>query len=179
VDETLRKRAIGKNGWRNANLRTQFKRYIERAGLEPWPRLFHSMRASRETDLAKLYPIKAVTNWLGNTPAVAMKHYLQTTPADFEQAAKHGAVLATQKSGAISGAVILDKLENAVQKAVQQETATFSSDSHETTQAPVLSGACADPRWWLREVAKILNGEDGTLLICIPVAPRPANSSLP
>jgi hypothetical protein len=48
-----------------------------------------------------------------------------------------------------------------VQLAVQQPSADFSNDSHETMQAPVVAGACADPRWWLREVAKILNGEDG------------------
>ena len=36
----------------NANLRTQLKRIIKRAGLEPWPRLFHNLRATRQTELA-------------------------------------------------------------------------------------------------------------------------------
>ena len=55
-------------GWRNCNLRTQFGRILKRAGLEPWPRLFHALRASRETELVREYPIHVVTAWLGNTP---------------------------------------------------------------------------------------------------------------
>ena len=60
-------------------------------GLKPWPRLFHAMRASRETELAKDDPIHVVTAWLGNTPRIAMKHYLQVTDDDFERAAQGGA----------------------------------------------------------------------------------------
>ncbi len=33
---------------------------IKRAGLVPWPRVIHAMRASAETDLAAEYPIGAV-----------------------------------------------------------------------------------------------------------------------
>ncbi len=73
-------------GWRNCNLRTQFERLIKRAGLKPWPRLFHAMRASRETELAKSFPIHVVTAWIGNTPKIAMKNYLEVTDADFEEA---------------------------------------------------------------------------------------------
>ena len=32
------------------NLRTTFMKLIARAGYEPWPRLFHNMRASCATD---------------------------------------------------------------------------------------------------------------------------------
>lgn len=55
--------------------------------MEPWPRLFHNLRASRETELAADHPIHVVTAWLGNTPAFAMKHYLQVTDSDFDKAA--------------------------------------------------------------------------------------------
>ncbi|HEX5104213.1 MAG TPA: tyrosine-type recombinase/integrase [Pirellulaceae bacterium] len=84
--------SLGSRGWRNCNLRTQFERLVKRAGLAPWPRLFHALRSSRETELAKEYPIHVVTSWLGNTPRIAMKHYLMTTDSDFERAAKSGAV---------------------------------------------------------------------------------------
>ena len=50
VVERYRKGSMGPKGWRNCNLRTQFERIIKRAGLEPWPRLFHNLRASRETE---------------------------------------------------------------------------------------------------------------------------------
>ena len=78
--------AMGIKGWRNANLRTQFERLIKWTGVAPWPRLFNSQRASRETELAKEYPLHVVTSWLGNTPKIAMKHYLMTTDTDFDRA---------------------------------------------------------------------------------------------
>jgi integrase len=53
VDGNHRKAANTPGGWPNCNLRTQFERLVKRAGLQPWPRLFHAMRASRETELAK------------------------------------------------------------------------------------------------------------------------------
>jgi formylglycine-generating enzyme required for sulfatase activity len=37
--------------------------------------------------LAQDFPIHVVTAWLGNTPTIAMRHYLLTTDADFERAA--------------------------------------------------------------------------------------------
>ena len=60
------------------------------AGLEPWPKLFHNLRSSRETELTQGHPIQVVTAWLGNTPRIALKHYLQVTDADFEKAIKGG-----------------------------------------------------------------------------------------
>jgi hypothetical protein len=54
--------------------------------------LFHNLRATRETELAADYPIHVVSRWLGHTAMVAAKHYLQVTDADFERAAKSGAV---------------------------------------------------------------------------------------
>jgi integrase len=91
VVAAYRDQALTAKGWRNCNLRTQFNRILKRAGLVPWPRLFHALRASRETELAKDYPLHVVTAWLGNTPKIAMKHYLMTTDADFERAAKSAA----------------------------------------------------------------------------------------
>jgi len=63
----------------NQNLRTQLQRIIRRAGLTPWPKLFHNLRASRETELAAAYPIHFVCAWIGNTERIAAKHYLPVT----------------------------------------------------------------------------------------------------
>ena len=49
----------------NANLRTQFTRIIRGAGLKPWDRRFHNLRASRLTELAARHPAKAVSEWVG------------------------------------------------------------------------------------------------------------------
>jgi len=125
VDGNHREAANTASGWRNCNLRTQFERIVKRAGLQPWPRLFHAMRASRETELAKEYPIHVVTSWLGNTPRIALKHYLQVTDADFEKAAE-----VSEKGGAESGAL-------SAQNAAQRAHAARSRDSHEPTATPV------------------------------------------
>ena len=98
VDGNYRKSANTQSGLRNCNLRTQFERLLKRAGLQPWPRRFHAMRASRETELAKLYPIHVVTSWLGNTPRIALKHYLQVTDTDFEKASQSGAECGAAKA---------------------------------------------------------------------------------
>ncbi len=73
-------------GWKNANLRTQFLKKLSKAGVTPWGRLFHSMRASRQTELERDFPLHVVCSWLGNSPKVANRSYLLTTETDFEKA---------------------------------------------------------------------------------------------
>ncbi|MBM3995232.1 MAG: site-specific integrase [Planctomycetes bacterium] len=77
-------------GYRSAhvNMRMQLARIIRKAGLKPWPRLFHNLRASRETELAAEYPIHVATAWIGNSVAIAAKHYLTVREEDFERAAQ-------------------------------------------------------------------------------------------
>jgi integrase len=68
------------------NLRTRFLQIIKRAGLKPWPRLFHNLRATRQTELSARFPIHVVCEWLGNSRLVAQEHYLRVTDADFAAA---------------------------------------------------------------------------------------------
>jgi integrase len=74
----------------NANLRTQLERIIKKAGLKSWPKPFQNLRSTRETELAETWPEHVVCAWIGNTVAVARKHYLQVTDEHFEQAALKG-----------------------------------------------------------------------------------------
>jgi len=71
-----------------ANLRSQLRKIVRRAGLEPWPKIFHNLRASRETELAAEFPIHVVCAWIGNSPVVAARHYLTVTESDFAKASK-------------------------------------------------------------------------------------------
>jgi hypothetical protein len=87
---------------RNANLRTQLQRIIRKAGLTPWPRLFHNLRATRQIELAEHFPAHVVCAWIGNTERVAQNHYLQVTDAHF---AKAVAEPATDKPGAAQNPV--------------------------------------------------------------------------
>ena len=132
IPEEYRRRAQGPAGWANANLRITLEKVIRRAGLEPWPRLWHSMRASCETDLARQFPLPVVAKWLGNTQAVAMRHYVDVTDADFERATMGG--------------------ETADEKAAQLGRAETGCESHAEgrvhEKAPVLQGSatCGDTR---------------------------------
>ncbi len=68
------------------NLRTTLLKIIERAGLKPWPKLFQNLRASRQTELEESFPTHVVCRWMGNSPKVAQKHYLQVTDDHFTKA---------------------------------------------------------------------------------------------
>lgn len=67
-------------------LYSAFRKRIERAGITPWPKLFVNLRSSRETELVEEYPVHVAAAWLGNSPQVAAKHYLQVTDAHFSRA---------------------------------------------------------------------------------------------
>ena len=70
----------------STNMRTQLLRIIRRAGLEPWTKPFQNLRSSRETELAERFPIHVVCKWIGNTAAIATRHYLQVTDEHFDRA---------------------------------------------------------------------------------------------
>ena len=74
---------------KNANLRTELHRIIRRAGLEPWEKVFNNLRATRETELAEIYPSHVVCAWIGNSEKIAAKHYLQVTDDHFSKAVQN------------------------------------------------------------------------------------------
>ena len=108
----------------NANLRTQLERIIRKAGLQPWPKPFQNLRSTRETELAERFPMHVVCAWIGNTQAVAAKHYLQVRDEDFDRAVQRDA-----KDDA-----------RATQKTTQQPTGDSGTSGQETTQAHVRHG---------------------------------------
>ena len=110
---------------KSSNLRTSFKRIIRKAGETPWPKLFHNLRASRQTELAAEFPLHVVCNWIGNSAVVANKHYLTVRDEDFERAVT--TKTDTPNSGAESGV-------NVSQKATQQEAEATSNDKQKKTQ---------------------------------------------
>lgn len=59
--------------------------------MEPWPKLFQNLRASRATELASEHPAHVAAAWLGHSTAIASKHYWQVTDEDFDTATKSGA----------------------------------------------------------------------------------------
>lgn len=59
----------------HTNLGTTAKRYVKAAGILPWSDFWNALRASRETDLMDSHGPNDACRWIGNTLAVAAKHY--------------------------------------------------------------------------------------------------------
>jgi integrase len=87
VGEEMYSTAFQKNGWRNANLRTAMLDILARAEVKPWPRLFHSMRASRQTEIEIEFGLPAACAWLGNTESIAKESYLLVFEEAWQRAA--------------------------------------------------------------------------------------------
>ncbi len=132
VDERFRASAQGPGGWRGCKLRTTILKIIRRAGLTPWPRLFHNLRSSRETELTERFPLHVVTAWLGHTEEIARRHYCQVTDEHFAQALTPGLTPAIG-SGTESGT-------RAAPFPAQQPAAGLGKDSQETQKAPENQG---------------------------------------
>jgi len=83
---------VSKHRLGGMNLRTQLERFITRAKLTAWPRLWQNMRASRESELMRQYDLTTVCRWIGNSPAIAAKHYAMSVDlnADFQRASGIG-----------------------------------------------------------------------------------------
>lgn len=80
------------------SLRNRFERILKRAGFpNGWPRLWHNLRASRDSELSNHYPAHEVALLMGNSPKVSEKHYKMMLPEHFERL-KHqsGTIVAQQ-----------------------------------------------------------------------------------
>jgi hypothetical protein len=113
---------------KNANLRTQLERIIKRAGLKSWPKLFHNLRATRQTELAESFPAHVVCAWMGNSQAVAARHYLQVTDEHFADALEP-----TDKAA-----------QNPAQSAHASARQTSQANSTAHKETPVLQGGASD-----------------------------------
>ena len=104
-----------------AYIRKRLDILVERAGLTKWPRITHNLRASRQTELERNNPTHVVCAIMGNTPAVAHRHYLQINEDDLLKAA---------------GRPTLAGEEKAVQNPVQHGAESGCMDSQTGFQQP-------------------------------------------
>ncbi len=73
-----------------ANPGTQMQRIITAAGCKPWEKTFQNLRSSRRTELQEAWPDHVINAWLGQSSAVAAKHYLQVTDSHWDGAITAG-----------------------------------------------------------------------------------------
>lgn len=97
-DAKMRATSNTSKGWANCNLSTALKRYLKQADIKPWPRLFHSLRASRQTEIERDFGLTAACAWLGNTESVAKQSYLLVTSDLWQAATGTGNVKSNAKS---------------------------------------------------------------------------------
>lgn len=89
---------------KHTNTATTVKKMVAAAGFECWPKFWNSLRASCETDLMDEYGLRKACAWIGNSPAVAMKHYALMRKSDFldvggkSDAAANGPISASEKT---------------------------------------------------------------------------------
>lgn len=79
MEDTLRAGAL---------LRKQLRQVLKRAGVEEWPKLFMSLRATRDTELQRIYPGFIVCAWIGHSMAVSEQYYLQVPEETYRQASE-------------------------------------------------------------------------------------------
>jgi integrase len=135
-----------------ANLRTQLRRILERAGVEPWPRLLHAMRASRVSELHAAYPAKDAAAWLGHGIGVALRHYASAQDATFAAAAATPTGPMPERNGAKNGARAVQKAAHpggaAKCRAVKPEAQTVGActDTHQKkTPCTIVQGEGMTP----------------------------------
>ena len=80
-----------------------FLEILTKAKIEPWPRLFHNLRGSLQTDLQDRFPAHVVNAWLGNSERVAQKHYLKVTQEHVATAVKQGVGHTLAESASLDG----------------------------------------------------------------------------
>src|SRR5262249_46771951 len=116
-----REHVIGPNRGTQAAWRTRLLKLLRRLGIPAWPRIYHNLRASRQTELEAQWPTYIVCRWLGNSPEVSRENYLMVTDDHFREAAAGGA-----SSGQAA-------LKAALQPAVCQPNATNTGFSNAKT----------------------------------------------
>lgn len=76
----------------SVNVKTIFRR----SGVEVWPKLWQTLRASCEIDWAKTFPQFAVSRWIGHSITVSGKHYANSVPDELYVAASRAHNALTQ-----------------------------------------------------------------------------------
>ncbi len=67
------------------------RRIWARAGVEPWARLWQTLRSSCEKEWAMTFPQYAVSKWIGHSIAISGRHYANAVPDElFDKAAGSG-----------------------------------------------------------------------------------------
>ncbi len=138
---------------------------IKAAGVEPWPKLWTALRATRDTELRETFPVHVVEVWLGHEDRVAKRNYTQVTEEHYRRAVKPPHTEPTAKMGAAeSGA-------QEVQNPVQHPTARECTELQPPLNTPTFPVVFAATDNSLPLGANQIDGDDRTRT-CTPCGTR-------
>lgn len=174
VVERYRHQASVNGDWRNCNLRTGLQRILKRAGVLTYPKPFHALRASCETELVEKVPVQTAAAWLGNSPKVALKHYLRVLPEHFDRVTRNTPMEATP---AIEQVLRRDDAPNDARQAPHgaDSSCTISQSKNHN---PDFAGRCDKAPHNTKPIADGV-GFEPTLRLLVKRFSRPSRSSTP
>ena len=75
----------------DANVRGKSSVILRKAGVEQWERIWHNLRATRDTELSAVLPAHEVARLMGNSVKVSEEHYKMINPENFDslKASRH------------------------------------------------------------------------------------------
>src|SRR5262249_39004172 len=94
---------IVSNRGTEAAWRTRMYKLLRRLGIPAWPRIWHNLRASRQTELEDRFPSHVVSAWVGTSETVMREHYLMTTADHFAEALKPSPEVCAQNRAQLGG----------------------------------------------------------------------------
>lgn len=98
---------------RDMNVTKRMQACATRAEVLLWPDTWQSMRSTRQSELEKQrFQIKAVCNWLGNSPKVAEKHYLMAMQEEFDRAVSGPSIIGSVSAPQIVPQTVQDMSGN-------------------------------------------------------------------
>lgn len=83
-----------------AAITKRLTRVCRKVGIEPWPKPWVNLRSTRQTEIEELFGLKCACDWIGNSEAVARRHYLQVTREHHARAVADGAGAKRPAAGA-------------------------------------------------------------------------------
>lgn len=113
----------------HSNAATTAAKMVDAAGFASWPKFWNSLRASRETDLMDLYGLRKACAWIGNSPAVAIKHYSLMRATDFTDAGRAAKDAARQGSQGMNEPCTLEtgeRIQSSESEKTKQKRASSS-----------------------------------------------------
>ncbi len=118
------------------------RRIIKKASVEPWQRLWQTLRQSCEKEWAMTLPQYAVSKWIGHSITVSGRHYANDVPDELYTKAADGAQRPAQQKA--------HETDGNARKTKQAAAKSDGLSSRDCSGFPQSSAHCTDEKEWSR-----------------------------